>query len=120
MHDFIEAIGALNLTGNKYTANGANLQLNKSAGLIFKLGSNFANDWKNPHELAQTAGTSLTFRYRTQNGTEGSDRINLDPALYDLSNVLTAVPNNKFTIQTVTMFQSGVTRIQYGQNVTMI
>jgi len=117
LHDFIEAVGALNLTGNKYTANGANLQLNKSAGLIFKLGSNFANDWKNPHELAQTAGTSLTFRYRTQNGTEGSDRINLDPALYDLNNVLTAVPNNKFTIQTVTMFQSGVTRIQYGQNV---
>lgn len=117
LHDFIEAVGALNLTGNKYTANGANLQLNKSAGLIFKLGSNFANDWKKPHELAQTAGTSLTFRYRTQNGTEGSDRINLDPALYDLNNVLTAVPNNKFTIQTVTMFQSGVTRIQYGQNV---
>jgi len=117
LHDFIEAVGALNLTGNKYTANGANLQLNKSAGLIFKLGSNFANDWKNPHELAQTAGTSLTFRYRTQNGTEGSDRINLDPALYDLNNVLTAVPNNKFTIQTVTMFQSGVTRIQYGQTV---
>jgi len=117
LHDFIEAVGALNLTGNKYTANGANLQLNKSAGLIFKLGSNFVNDWKNPHELAQTAGTSLTFRYRTQNGTEGSDRINLDPALYDLNNVLTAVPNNKFTIQTVTMFQSGVTRIQYGQNV---
>jgi hypothetical protein len=116
LHDFIEAVGALNLTGNKYTANGANLQLNKSAGLIFKLGSNFANDWKNPHELAQTAGTSLTFRYITQNGTEGSDRINLDPALYDLNNVLTSVPNNKFTIQTVTMFQSGVTRIQYGQN----
>lgn len=117
LHDFIEAVGALNLTGNKYTANGANLQLDKSAGLIFKLGSNFANDWKNPHELAQTAGTSLTFRYRTQNGTEGSDRINLDPALYDLNKVLTSVPNNKFTIQTVTMFQSGVTRIQYGQNV---
>jgi len=116
LHDFIEAVGALNLTGNKYTANGANLQLDKSAGLIFKLGSNFANDWKNPHELAQTAGTSLTFRYRTQNGTEGSDRINLDPTLYDLNNVLTSVPNNKFTIQTVTMFQSGVTRIQYGQN----
>jgi len=117
LHDFIEAVGALNLTGNKYTANGANLQLDKSAGLIFKLGSNFANDWKNPHELAQISGTSLTFRYRTQNGTEGSDRINLDPALYDLNNVLTAVPNNKFTIQTVTMFQSGVTRIQYGQTV---
>jgi len=117
LHDFIEAVGALNLTGNKYTANGANLQLNKSAGTIFKMGINFANDWKNPHSLAQTAGTSLTFRYRTQNGTEGSDRINLDPALYDLNNILTSVPNNKFTIQTVVMFQTGLTRILYGQNV---
>lgn len=117
LHDFMEAIGALNLTGNKYTAAGANLQLNKSAGTIFKFGVNFATDWKNPHQLAQGAGTSLTFRYRTQNGTEGSDRINLDPSLYDVSNVLTAVPNNKFTIQTVTVFQTGLTRIQYGQTV---
>lgn len=117
LHDFIEAVGALNLTGNKYTSNGANLQLNKSAGTIFKLGVNFANDWKNPHVLGQTSGIVLTFRYRTQNGTEGSDRINLDPALYDLNNVLTSVPNNKFTIQTVVMFQSGLTRILYGQNV---
>lgn len=117
LHDFIEAVGALNITGNKYTANGANLQLNKSAGTIFKLGVNFANDWKNPHTLGQSVMTSLTFRYRTQNGTEGSDRINLNPALYDNNNVLTAVPNNKFTIQTVTMFQSGLTRIQYGQTI---
>lgn len=117
LHDFIEAVGALNLTGNKYSANGANLALNKSAGTIFKFGVNFATDWKNPHELSQSSGTALTFRYRTQDGTEGTDRINLNPALYDLNNVLTTVPNNKFTIQTVTMFQTGLTRIQYGQNV---
>lgn len=116
LHDFIEAVGALNLTGNKYSANGANLALNKSAGTIFKFGVNFATDWKNPHEVSQSAGTALTFRYRTQDGTEGTDRINLNPALYDLNNVLTTVPNNKFTIQTVTMFQTGLTRIQYGQN----
>lgn len=116
LHDFMEAVGALNLTGNKYSANGANLSLDKSAGKIFKLGVNFNIDWKNPHQLAQSAGTALTFRYRTQNGTEGSDVTVLNPTVYDLSNVLTTVPNNKFTIQTVTMFQSGLTRIQYGQN----
>lgn len=116
LHDLMDFIGALNLTGNKYSPNGANLQLNKSAGVIGKRGVNFVNNWKDPHRLAQSAGTALTFRYRTQNGTEGTDRINLDPALYDLNNVLTAVPNNKFTIQTVVMFQSGLTRILYGQN----
>lgn len=116
LHDFIEAVGALNLTGNKYSPNGANLSLNKSAGSIFKLGVNFSTDWKNPHVLEQSSGTALTFRYRTQNGSEGSDVTVLNPTVYDLSNVLTSVPNNKFTIQTVTMFQTGLTRIQYGQN----
>jgi len=117
LHDLMNYVGPLNLDGNKYTANGANLALNKSAGTIFKYGVNFATDWKKPHELSQSLQTALTFRYRTQNGTEGSDRINLDPTLYDVSNVLTTVPNNKFTIQTVTMFQTGLTRIQYGQNI---
>lgn len=117
LHDFMNYVGALNLDGNKYTANGANLSLNKSAGNIFKFGVNFANDWKRPHELAQAGETLLTFRYRTQNGTESGDLTVLNPALYDLNNVLTTVPNNKFTIQTVTLFQTGLTRIQYGQNV---
>jgi hypothetical protein len=115
LHDFMNYVGALNLDGNKYTPNGANLSLNKSAGTIFKFGVNFANDWKRPHELAQSLQTLLTFRYRTQNGTESGDLTVLNPALYDLNNVLTAVPNNRFTIQTVTIFQTGLTRIQYGQ-----
>ena len=117
LHDFMEAVGALNISGNKFEANGANLQLNKTAGKIFKLGINFANDWKDPHSLSQIATTALTFRYRTQNGTEGSDVTSINPAVYDLANVLTAVPSNKFSIQTVTLFQTGIVRIQYGQNV---
>jgi len=117
LHDLMSYIGALNLTGNKYTANGANLSLDKSAGIIFKPGVNFANDWKKPHELDEALQTLLTFRYRTQTGVEGSDVTVLNPALYDLAGVLTTVPSNKFTIQTVTMFQTGLTRIQYGQNI---
>ena len=115
LHDLMNYVGPLNLTGNKYTANGANLALDKSAGSIFKFGVNFATDWKKPHELNQGLQTALTFRYRQADGTEGTDRINLDPSLYELNNVLTTVPNNNFTIQTVTMFQTGLTRIQRGQ-----
>jgi len=115
LHDLFDFIGALNLSGNVYSANGANLQLNKSAGIIGKRGVNFVNNWKDPHRLAQSAETALTFRYRTQNGTEGSDRVNLDPTLYDLNNVLTAVPNNKFVIETVITFQTGTTRILKSQ-----
>jgi hypothetical protein len=116
LHDLMDYVGALNLTGNKYSANGANLSLNKSAGMIFKKGVNFVNDWTRPHEMSQSAGTALTFRYRTQNGTEGSDVTVLNPTLYDLNNVLTTIPNNKYSVQTVTMFQTGLTRIQYDQS----
>ncbi len=115
LHDLMEAIGALNLSGNKFGPNNANLLMNKSAGTIFKLGSNFVNDWKNPHVLGQSALTGLTFRYRTQNGTEGSDVTSITPNVYDLNNVLTAVPSNRYSIQTITLFQTGLVRIQYGQ-----
>jgi len=116
LHDLYEFIGALNLTGNKYTSNGANLSLDKTAGTIGKLGVNFANNWKDPNRLSIGLQTLLTFRYRTQDGTEGSDVTVLNPAVYDLANVLTAVPVNRFSIQTVTIFQTGQTRIQYGQS----
>jgi hypothetical protein len=116
LHDLMDYVGALNLTGNVYSANGANLSLDKSAGTIFKKGVNFVNDWTRPHEMSQGAGTALTFRYRTQNGSEGSDVTVIDPTVYDLNNVLTTIPNNKYSIQTVTMFQTGLTRLQYGQN----
>jgi len=117
LHDLMSYIGALNLTGNKYTANGANLSLDKSAGSIFKPGVNFANDWKKPHELDEALQTLLTFRYRLSGGTEGSDTTVLNPAVYESGGVYIAVPSNKFTIQTVTMFQTGLTRIQPGQNI---
>jgi len=117
LHDLMSYIGALNLTGNKYTANGANLSLDKSAGSIFKPGVNFANDWKKPHELDESLQTLLTFRYRLSGGVEGSDTTVLNPAIYESGGVYIAVPSNKFTIQTVTMFQTGLTRIQPGQNI---
>ncbi len=116
LHDFMEAVGTLNTSGNKYSANGANLSLDKSAGTIFKLGVNFVNDWTRPHEMSQPSGTALTFRYRTQDGTEGSDVTVINPTVYDLNNVLTAIPNNKYSIQTVAMFQTGLTRILYDQS----
>jgi len=117
LHDLMTYIGALNLTGNKYTANGANLSLDKSAGSIFKPGVNFATDWKKPHELEQSLQTLLTFRYRLSNGTEYADATVLNPAIYESGGTLISVPSNKFTIQTVTMFQTGLTRIQPGQNI---
>lgn len=117
LHDLMNFLGPLNTSGNKYTANGANLNLNVSAGTAFKFGANVQIDEHNPHQVSLSAGTAITFRYRTQTGAEGSDVTAINPNLYDLAGVLTAVPNNKFTAQLITRFQSGLTRIQYGQKV---
>lgn len=118
LHDLYEAVGALNTAGNKYTANGANLNIDKSAGNLFKLGVNFVNDWKSPSKLTLPLQTALTFRYRTQTGVEGSDVTSISPGFYDVAGTVTAIPGsaNQFTIQRITIFQSGLTRIQYGQN----
>lgn len=115
LHDFIKAVGVLNLDGNIYGPNGANLMLNKSMGTVFGLGIN-AQDYLNPHQLDIPSQTGLTFRYRLQNGFEYADRTTIDPTNYDLNGVLTALQNNnKWSVQHINLFQSGLARIQYGQ-----
>jgi hypothetical protein len=116
LHDLIRAIGSFNLEGNIYSANGANLQLDKSAGTVFGLGIN-ANNYLNPHQLNIASQTGLTFRYRLQNSFEYSDRTTIDPANYDNAGVLTPLlNNNKWQVQRINLFQSGLTRIQPGQH----
>lgn len=116
LHDVIKVLGSLNLEGNTYSPNGSNLQIDKSAGTVFALGINSENSL-NPHQLSISAQTGLTFRYRLQDGIEYSDRITIDPVNYDLNGVLTPLlNNNKWSVQHINLFQSGLTRIQYGQH----
>lgn len=116
LHDLIRAIGSFNLEGNVYGPNGTNLQLNKTAGTVFGLGINGQN-YLNPHQLDISAQTSLTFAYRLQNGFQYPDTNTIDPANYDNGGVLTPLlNNNKWQIQRIYLFQSGLTRIQPGQH----
>jgi hypothetical protein len=120
LHDLIRAVGSLNLEGNVYYPNGANLQINKTAGQIWGLGINSQN-YLDPHRLTIPAQTGLTFRYRLRDTSlpngESADTNLIDPDHYDNGGVKTTVPNNRFTIQRINLFQSGLTRIQYGQTV---
>jgi hypothetical protein len=120
LHDLIRAVGSLNLEGNVYYPNGANLQINKTAGQIWGLGINSQN-YLDPHRLTIPAQTGLTFRYRLKDTSlpngESADTNLIDPEHYDNAGVKTIVPNNRFTIQRINLFQSGLTRIQYGQTV---
>jgi len=116
LHDFMKAIGFLNESGNIYSPNGANLQINKSLGEIWGMGINAA-DYTKPHKLTIGAQTALTFAYRFQNGTQLADTQNINPNIYDVGGTSTATPTNKWTIQRINLFQSGLSRIQPGQTV---
>lgn len=115
--DLVNAIGPLNISGNIYTFNGGNLNVNKSAGVIFKYGSNFQNSVTDPHQTSIGSQTALTFRYRRQNSIEGGDTTSIDPTKWDNAGTLSNVSNNQWTIQRIYLFQSGLTRVQYGQAV---
>lgn len=113
--DLMQAVGPINVTGNRYTPGGANLTLQRSAGSIFKFGAGLTE--LDPHTVpvAASAVPITNLRYRTRNGEVTGDITNIIPGSYDLNGVVTAVPTNDFTIQRIFMFSSGLQRIQYGQ-----
>lgn len=113
--DLSVALGKFNVSGNIFSANGANLNLNKSLGVVYAIGSNWANSVNDPNRVSLAALTALAFQYRFQNGTNGATGIAVNPDIYDLAGVSTAVPNNKFTIQRIYSFVSNNVKIQPGQ-----
>lgn len=117
LSDLTDALHVFNESGNVFSANGANLNINKSLGYIYSTGSNWANDATNPSIVTLNALTALTFQYRFQGGTNGATGTAIDPNIYDVGGVSTATPANKFTIQRIYSFVSNNVKIQPGQNV---
>lgn len=115
LHDFMLAVGAMNLVGNEVVPNGNNLSINITAGTVWKMGISASNQL-NPHQLNFPLRTSPQFTYRLRNSTEYPASNLLDPTHYDLNGVRTLLANNnRWTIQRVYLFQSGLVRLQYGQ-----
>jgi len=115
LHDFMLAIGALNLIGNEIVPNGNNLSINITAGTVWKMGISASNQL-NPHQLNFPLRTAPQFTYRLRNSTEYPASSLLDPTNYDLNGVRTTLSNNnRWSIQRFYLFQSGLVRAQYGQ-----
>lgn len=114
--DVANAIGFANISGNTLSANGANLSINKSAGVIFKFGSNYNNASDNPHYRTLAALTATQFQYRYSDGTSGPlTDTNIDPNnLDDGSGGLTALQNNAWSVQRIYSFVSNNVKIQRG------
>ena len=121
--DYISAAGAVNV-GNQYTANGANLNINKSQGTTTLPFINRCNDEQNPTtktNLLQTPVANITETFRDGEGgyifQPASPVNDIAPDFYDDgSGTLAAVPNNRWSIKRIYFFGvTDATTITYGQ-----
>lgn len=118
--ELAKAVGDINLSGNVFSANGANLQINKSSGTAFKYGSQNSSTPNDPHTISQALQAPVTFNYVFSDGVGGStfnaDTTLVDPDNYDNgTGILASVPVNNFSIQRILMFaNSGSVFLQYG------
>lgn len=127
LYDLMDAIGAFNITGNRISAAGSNLQLAKESGTVFARSFNhFANDaiTNDPHVSSVPAQNPVTMRYVTQLPQAPVATVtSVSPGFYDVGGTITAVPGagTVATIQRVFLFSENETAnqivIQYGQTV---
>ena len=122
LHDLVNTFGSLNRSGNAITPNGANLQINVSAGETYREGANFTTNTNSPNITSEPAVNATSFRNKFRNGSGGWTAVNtttVDPNYYDNgSGILQLVPNNKWTIKVVYRFGgTGTIHMDYGQAV---
>jgi hypothetical protein len=118
--DIAYGIGVFNIEGNEISANGANLNINKSAGKLFTPGGNFLTDPESPNWVTINSATAASFAYITQLvGSTGSTITAIDPTQYDSAGTVTAIGGtaSRSTNQRIYLFPSGAIRVQYGQTV---
>jgi hypothetical protein len=123
LEDLMEALGPLNLSGNIYSANGANLFLNKSAGETFQLKSNIVNSLEVRDittDVASSPISNAATAYAYRNVTGGftlAPYTGVSPNLWDDgSGTPAAVTGGRFTIQRIYYFnRSNSTIIYLGQ-----
>lgn len=115
--DLSYAIGSFNKTGNVYSANGANLLLNRSAGESFRFGAGWGTNPTSPHVHTDALQTAISQYIYIISGSNVLDvQTDVDPDNYDLAGTKTAVPTGKFTLQRFYFFPvSQVLAISYGQ-----
>lgn len=116
--DHMEAISAFRVSGIAMTPNGANLNINRSAGSIFRSGVNFVADAKNPNVRTVTAATPVTLLYTTSTTFVGNSAVVLPGNYESAPGVVTAYAGatNQATIQRIYQYPGAslTTAVQYG------
>lgn len=114
MNEFAGIFGPMKKSGHKITANGANLSIDRAAGVSFALGRNYANDPENPSTVSDAAKTQCVIHryyedgsggFVLDDGTSGAGYTTLDPGNYDDgSGTLASVSGGHFTVQRLYYF----------------
>ena len=70
INEFANIFGPLKKSGHKVSANGANLSINRAAGVAFALGRNYIADPENPSTVSDSAKTQCVIHryYRNNSG----------------------------------------------------
>lgn len=118
LYDLMDSLGPFNQSGNQITPNGANLSLNRAAGVIYRRGINYAADPENPHEKTFSSATVANLFRSTQNAIGTTLFTTLDVANYDNGSGVVAVGggSSESTNQRVYLLASGNLAVQYGQH----
>ena len=101
---FVRAFGPIKISGHEISANGANLQVNKSSGSAYIIGRNYSTDPSSPNVVEDTNATPITTIYRYYRDGSGKFTIvtapTIDPANYDDgTGTLNTVAGGLYTIQ---------------------
>jgi hypothetical protein len=114
LRDMFTSIKLVN-DGVLASANGANLNINTSAGVLYGLGIGYVTNKLNPNSLTINSQSPATFQYRTQTGGTAVNTTLIDPLNYDVGGVITPLTGTKATNQRIYLLQNGQIRVQYGQ-----
>jgi hypothetical protein len=126
--DISTALGNINISGNTYFYNGANLNVNKLSGESYRLGANYTTDPALANITTDSGGTAISFQYRYRGNSAGTFVLGpstqvVDPNNYDTGTgtpvAIPLQPGNKpsWTIQRIYFFPGlGNSYFTYGQS----
>ena len=112
--EFANIFGPLKKSGHKVSANGANLSIDRAAGVAFALGRNYVADPENPSTVSDSAQAQSTIHryYRDgsggfvlDDGVAGAGYTTLDPTKYDDSTgTLATISGGHYSVQRLYYF----------------
>ena len=118
--EFIRKLGPAKISGHRISANGANLRLDRSAGVSYLIGGNYTSDSSHPNVKSEAGASSVTIYRYASDGAGGytiSPNANINPSAYDNgSGVLQAVGSTQWSVQRIFYFpgKTNVLAVYYG------